>query len=422
MRIRTPALLATVVVTAVAAVSPAGPQLASSSAAAAPSPAAGAVAELSDALPRDAADPSALVDVCPPAKAPLVSCFAKYRPGARTLAADGPVGFGPSDLRAAYSLPETGGADQLVAVVVAFSNPKVEADLAEYRAQYGLPACTTASGCLKIVNQDGAASPLPEPNERWGLEMALDLDMVSAICPRCELLLVQARTNGLDDLGKAVDTAVRLGANVVSNSYGTNVEFASELDYERHYNHPGHAIVASAGDLGYSVSFPAASRYVTSVGGTALRKRDGGWSETVWSGTGSGCSAYVKKPAWQDDKNCPMRMVADIAAVADPATGVAVRSTFGGSGWMSVGGTSASAPIIAAIYALTGTANKVDDGSTPWKNRNVPGAFRDIVSGQNVPSAFAQTCGGDYLCTGVVGYDGPTGWGTPIGLAGLTVR
>jgi subtilase family serine protease len=365
----------------------------------------------------------AFVDACPQEAPPKVSCFAKYRvDGVQTLAA-APGGFGPADLRAAYSLPATGGADQLVAVVIAYSNPNAEKDLAEYRAQFGLPACTTASGCLRIVNQTGATSPLPASNEGWGLETALDLDMISAICPQCKLLLVEANSNGLSDLGTAVDTAVRLGANVVSNSYGTNVEFAAELDYEKHYYHPGHAIVASAGDLGYSVSFPAVSRYVTSVGGTSLKRAsDGTWSESVWSGTGSGCSAYVTKPAWQDDLHCPMRMVTDIAAIADPNTGVAVRNTFGTNGWVVVGGTSAAAPIIAAVYALTGTASKVDDGSTPWRNRNLPGAFRDVTSGQNVPSAFAQTCGGDYLCTGVAGYDGPTGWGTPLGLSGLTIR
>ncbi|NNJ60172.1 MAG: S8 family serine peptidase [Dactylosporangium sp.] len=367
-----------------------------------------------------AGETGTFVDACPPVAPPHASCFARYQvSGVEPLADGTPAGFGAADLRSAYDLPATGGSGHVVAVVDAYSNPNVETDLAAYRAQYGLPECTTASGCLRIVNQDGEASPLPEPDAGWALEISLDLDMVSATCPQCQLLLVEANSSSLEDLGTAVATAVSLGADVVSNSYGTSVEFAEEVDYEHYYNQPGHPIVVSAGDLGYSVSFPAVSRYVTAVGGTSLtREADGAWSESVWSGTGSGCSAYIPKPEWQTDENCPMRMVGDIAAVADPATGVAVYDTFSQSGWTIVGGTSAAAPIIAGVYALTGTASKVNDGSPPWRNR-AAGLFRDVTTGTNVPSAFAVTCGNDYLCTGVVGYDGPTGWGTPQGVGGL---
>ncbi|MBN1174314.1 MAG: S8 family serine peptidase [Micromonosporaceae bacterium] len=363
-----------------------------------------------------------VIDACPDVAPPRVSCFARYAVGTvQPMAGETPEGWGPADLRSAYNLPSSGGANQLVAIIDAYSNPNAEADLAAYREQYGLPPCTTASGCLTIVNQDGEASPLPEPEAGWALEIALDLDMVSAACPQCKLLLVEADSNDLDDLGTAVETAVRMGADVLSNSYGTSVEFAEEVNYEHYYNQPGHAIVVSAGDLGYSVSFPAVARYVTAVGGTSLKRgTDGTWSESVWSGTGSGCSAYIPKPAWQTDEHCPMRMVTDVAAVADPATGVAVLNTYGGGGWTIVGGTSAAAPIIAAVYALAGTASKVNDGRTPWKNGRTAGLFRDVTTGQNVPSAFAVTCGGDYLCTGAVGYDGPTGWGTPLGVKGLT--
>jgi subtilase family serine protease len=248
--------------------------------------------------------------------------------------------------------------------------------------------------------------------------MALDLDMVSAVCPACRILVVSATTNGMDDLGTAVATAARLGADVISNSYGTGVEFAGQADYERYFNQSGVAIVAAVGDLGYSVSYPAASQHVTAVGGTTLRPAaGGGWTETVWSGTGSGCSAYIPKPAWQNDPNCPMRTVNDVSAVADLDTGVAMYDTFSGGGWLVSGGTSVGTPIIAGMYALTGAANRVTGGSAPWRRQS---GFRDVIGGTNVPGPGGITCGGDYLCTGVTGYDAPTGWGSPLGLAGLT--
>jgi subtilase family serine protease len=366
------------------------------------------------------AQPFAVAQVCAPAAPPMATCFAKRVVSGGpvgTLAA--PAGLAPADLVSAYGVP-AGGSGQVIGIAIAYGNPNLEADLAVYRSTYGLPPCTVASGCLRIVNQAGAASPLPAPDAGWALEMSLDVDMASAVCPSCGLLVVQADTNSMDDLGGAVGTAVRLGADVVSNSYGTGVEFPGQTAYESLFIHPGHPIVVAAGDIGYSVSFPAASAHVTSVGGTTLtRATDGAWSEKVWSGTGSGCSAYVEKPSWQTDPNCPMRMLNDVAAVADPATGVAVYDTYEMGGWQVLGGTSASAPIIAAMYALTGATDRIDDGSVPWL-RHAAGAFRDVTSGSNVPGPNAATCGGDYLCTGVAGYDGPTGWGTPIGLAGLT--
>ena len=372
-------------------------------------------------VPGATAQPFTVVDACPSVAPPKATCFAKVvvSGGATVGPLAAPAGLGPADLVSAYSIP-AGGSGQVVGIVDAFGDPNIEADLAVYRSAYGLPACTVAGGCLRIVNQEGATSPLPEPNTGWALETSLDVDMASAACPACGILVVQGDSNDLNNLGAAVDTAVRLGADVVSNSYGTGVEFAGQTDYESHYIHPGHPIVASAGDIGYSVSFPAASAHVTSVGGTTLtRTSSGAWSETVWSGTGSGCSAYMAKPSWQTDPNCPMRMLNDVSAVADPATGVAVYDTYQGPGWQVVGGTSASAPIIAALYALTGATDRINDGSVPWL-RHGSAAFRDVTSGTNVPGPNSATCGGDYLCTGTAGYDGPTGWGTPNGLTGLT--
>lgn len=329
-----------------------------------------------------------------------------------------PSGYGPADLLSAYNLPTGGGSGQTIAIVDAYNDPNAESDLATYRSQYGLPACTTGNGCFQKVDEHGGTS-YPRNNTGWSGEISLDLDMVSAIAPNAHIILVEARTASTADLGTAVNTAVRLGAKFVSNSYG-GPESASDASYdESYYNHPGVAITASSGDSGYGVEYPAASQYVTAVGGTAL-KRDSssrGWSESVWStsateGGGSGCSAYDTKPAWQADSGCAQRTVADVSAVADPATGVAVYQTYGGSGWSVYGGTSAASPIIASVYADSGTPSAGSyPASFPYANT---GALNDVTNGATT------TCSPSYLCTAGPGFDGPTGLGTPNGLAAFT--
>ncbi len=320
-----------------------------------------------------------------------------------------PTGYGPADLQSAYALPSsTAGTGQTVAIVDAFDDPTAEQDLAQYRSFYGLPPCTTANGCFRKVNQTGGTLPMPPPSADWSLEISLDLDMVSAVCPNCHILLVEANTNLNTDLYTAVDTAARLGANAISNSYGGS-ESSSETSSDVHFNHPGVAITASSGDNGYGVSYPAASRYLTAVGGTSLTRGGGtrGWTESAWSGAGSGCSAYEAKPSWQTDSGCARRTVADVSAVADPNTGVAVL--FGGL-WFTVGGTSASSPIIAGVYALAGNAGSVNAGSYPYSHTS--GLF-DVTTGSN------GSCSPSYLCTGQAGFDGPTGLGTPNGTSGF---
>jgi subtilase family serine protease len=321
-----------------------------------------------------------------------------------------PSGLGPSDLQSAYKLPSsTAGSGRTIAIVDAYDYPEAESDLAIYRAQFGLPPCTTESGCFRRVNQDGNAGPFPRTDQGWILEMALDLDMASASCPNCRILLVEANTNSFANLGAAVNTAVRLGAAVVSNSYGGS-EFSDEANQEqRFFDHPGVAITVSSGDAGFGVEFPAASRFVTAVGGTTLTRASNarGWAESAWSGAGSGCSQFIAKPAWQTDPGCPRRTVADVSAVADPNTGVSVFDSHGyhgQSGWFVVGGTSASAPIIGGVYALAG--NSVTAGSFPYSHTS---SLFDVTSGSN------GSCSGSYLCTAVAGYDGPTGLGTPNG-------
>ncbi|MER6071149.1 S53 family peptidase [Streptomyces sp. NPDC001817] len=330
-------------------------------------------------------------------------------------AAATPSGYGPSSLQSAYNLPSaTGGSGQTVAIVDAYDDPSAESDLAAYRSQYGLSACTTASGCFKKVDQNGGTK-YPRGNSGWAEEISLDLDMVSAACPNCKILLVEASSASMTNLGTGVNTAVRLGAKFVSNSYGGS-ESSSDATYDSTYfNHPGVAITVSSGDNGYGVEYPAASRYVTAVGGTSLKTASNarGWTDTVWSGAGSGCSAYDAKPSWQKDSGCANRTVADVSAVADPNTGVAVYDTYGqGSGWMVFGGTSASSPLIAATYALAGAPSAGSyPASFPYAHTS---ALNDVTSGSN------GSCGGSYLCTGGTGYDGPSGLGTPNGATAFT--
>jgi subtilase family serine protease len=335
-------------------------------------------------------------------------CFSFVKGNATPLAQT-PSGYGPADLQSAYKLPSaTAGGGQTVAIVDAFDDPAAESDLAQYRSYYGLPPCTTANGCFRKVNQNGGTLPMPPPGADWGLEISLDLDMVSAVCPNCHILLVEGNTNLNSDLYTAEDTAAALGANAISNSYGGS-ESSAETASDVHFNHPGVAITASSGDNGYGVSYPAASRYVTAVGGTSLTRGGGtrGWTESAWSGAGSGCSAYEAKPSWQTDTGCARRTVSDVSAVADSNTGVAVL--YGGL-WFTVGGTSASSPIVAGVYALAGNASSVNAGSYPYSH--TAGLF-DVVTGTN------GTCSPSYLCSGVAGYDGPTGLGTPNGATGF---
>lgn len=361
-------------------------------------------------------------NVCGKVPAGYARCFAEIRTdtpavkhAAGANAATAPSGFGPADLHAAYNLPTAGGANQTVAIVDAGDDATAEADLAVYRSTYGLPACTTANGCFHKVNQRGAASPLPA-DQGWGVEIALDVDMVSAACPQCKILLVEADNAQGTDLAAAVDEAVALGANEVSNSYGIDESSLTPGD-AAHYDHPGTAILASSGDSGYGIpSEPAVFSSVVAVGGTSLTKDADarGWTESAWAGAGSGCSAWVDKPAWQSDENCPGRMVSDVSAVADPQTGLAVYTVSEGApGWIVVGGTSASSPFAAGVIALGGHPAKFSNGSA-FYGAAAKAGLNDVVSGNN---GIFQDCGGDYQCNAVTGYDGPTGNGTPKGLS-----
>ncbi|WP_369223031.1 putative Ig domain-containing protein [Streptomyces sp. R39] len=352
------------------------------------------------------------------AKPGHVSCFAQRRTDikqqlAAALAA-APSGLSPTNLHSAYNLPSTGGSGLTVAVVDAYNDPNAASDLATYRSTYGLSACTVANGCFKQVSQTGSTTSLPSNDSGWAGEEALDIDMVSAVCPNCNIILVEANSATDSDLGTAENEAVALGAKFVSNSWGGSESSSQTSEDTSYFKHPGVAITVSSGDSAYGAEYPATSQYVTAVGGTALSTSSGtrGWTESVWKtssseGTGSGCSAYDSKPSWQTDTGCTNRMEADVSAVADPATGVAVYDTYGGSGWAVYGGTSASAPIIAGVYALAGTPGSSDyPAKYPYSHT---GNLYDVTSGNN------GSCSTAYFCTAETGYDGPTGWGTPNG-------
>jgi subtilase family serine protease len=306
-------------------------------------------------------------------------------------------GYQPADLQNAYGLAaaaKTKGKAPTIAIVTAYLEATSEVDLAIYRAAFGLPLCTQLNGCFNLVQMPGLALP----DAGWATETDLDIEMVSALCPQCKILVVAAPNAKVANLAAAVDRAAQLHADAISNSYAA-VEDSANASYESHYHHTGTAIVAGAGDTGYGTVFPATSPHVTAVGGTTLTRGSGGWQQTVWPLTGSGCSAYFAKPAWQHDSGCAMRTANDTAAVADPNTGVAVWSLLAG-GWVVIGGTSVGAPIVATTYALAGNTKKMQDASGLYKHAGMFGA----ITGSN------GDCG-NYLCNAGPGYNGPAGLG-----------
>jgi subtilase family serine protease len=325
----------------------------------------------------------------------------------------------PADIQAAYKLPGTARAGAVVAIVDAYDLPTAESDLGVYRTQFGLPACTSDNGCFKKIGQNGPAGSLPAANAGWGQEIALDIDMVSAACPTCGILLVEANSSSFNDLAIAVNTAAaQPGVVAISNSYGgSDLSATTYASIAQAYNRTGIAVTASTGDSGYGVQSPASFPGVVAVGGTSLRKatttNGRGWTETAWSGAGSGCSRYNAKPAYQNSNltRCTRKADADVSAVADPNTGVAVYDSTayqGASGWMQFGGTSASSPIIASVYAQgpqipAGTYA----GAYTWGHAS--GTLFDVTTGSN------GRCTTRVWCTAGTNWDGPTGLGTPNG-------
>jgi subtilase family serine protease len=326
-------------------------------------------------------------------------------------------GLDPTELKNAYKLTGLTSGGRTVAIVDAYGYPNLERDLGVYRSTFGLSPCTRANGCLRVINQTGGTS-LPRTNVGWAQEQALDVDAVSAACPDCKILVVQARSASFGNLGTAVNTAAKQpGVVAISNSYGSTGD-ASDSSYGKYYNHPGIAVTASTGDNGYQGgSYPASSTYVTAVGGTSLVADSSarGWSETVWSGAGSGCSTYntALAAAASFNTGCAKRAMADVSAAADPGKGglaVYYPTSASKSTWGQFGGTSESSPIIASVYALAGHTGAGVGGypnATPYGHA---GSLFDVTSGNN------GTCPTSQWCTARAGWDGPTGLGTPNGV------
>jgi subtilase family serine protease len=313
-------------------------------------------------------------------------------------------------LQQAYDLSylsATKGVGDTVGVIDAYDDPSAEADLATFRWTNGLPACTTANGCFHKVNQSGGAAPLPAADSGWETEIALDLAAVSALCPNCHILLVEANSSSSLDLVSAMHTAQSLGARQISDSWSVS---AAGVPFSN-FSFPGAAVIAATGDDGTLApgtdSYPAALPGVTAAGGTTLNPAGGprGFAESAWSGAGSGCDTYEPKPAYQAAGGCNGRSYSDISAVADPNTGLGVYDS-GSGGWILAGGTSLAAPLVAAYEAVTGV-----QGTTPQWAYTDSGALNDPASGSNGACSAILSI----ICDAGLGYDGPTGAGSISG-------
>jgi PKD domain len=377
-------------------------------------------------------------------------------------ASAGPAGgLTPEDLASAYGFsPSAGGSGQTVAIVDAYRDPSIASDLAEFDRHYALPACTSENGCFTEAGQASGATPAPDTTG-WSVETTLDVETVHGTCPSCKILLVEANSSSIEDLAIATNRAVALGATVVSNSYGAP-EFAYGTVERAAYNHPGIPVVASTGDDGYynwarfenptfeMPNLPAASPSVVSVGGTTLELNPDGTraNETVWGGSGGGCSKRFEAQLWQRDvagfaaSGCGAnRLSADVSAVADPNTGLDIYDTYNcgaqcngeDEGWETIGGTSLSAPFISALYALAGGGQGVPDPSVTLYGLRADASSRfDVTEGGNgfCDGRPASACGhpnseiglgridceGTIECDAALGFDGPSGVGTPVGL------
>lgn len=322
-----------------------------------------------------------------------------------------PGGWGAPNIEAAYDLPSTtNGKGQIVAIVDAYDNPDVATDVAEYRTEFGLPAPNFTK-----YNQKGQQSNYPVGNASWGVEIALDVEMVSAVCPLCTIYLIEADSNSSADLDAAELEAVKLGAHVISNSWGGTC--SGTCGYGADFSKPGVTYTASAGDSGYGSIFPAQLSSVVSVGGTILHQNSsGGYYETVWPDSGGGCST-VTKPSWQKDPTCTNRTQNDVSAIA---FWFAEYDTYDEPGWFTVRGTSVASPMIAGVYGLAGNARKEQSGKHFWLDaKKLAKDFHTNITGSIVgcPSQYTGT----YVCnagTGQFGtYGGPAGWGSPNGIA-----
>lgn len=380
--------------------------------------------------------PSGFAQVCPQSVTPgVMQCSIVVHSQVSVQAANKPASgsLSPGQLRSAYGLSKAAFSSNkdTIAIVDAYNDWHAAGDLATYRSYYGLGACKMSTKCLRVVNQKGTTAWYPKGNAGWAEEESLDLDMVSAICPKCKILLVESNATTAGSLSAAEATAVRLGAKFISNSWG-GPEFSTEASYDGAFEHTGVAVTVAAGDDGYSygAQWPAVSPDVTAVGGTTLwmkgktRTQEKVWNLGAGDATNSGCSVYETQQTWQasyssactSPSSPTARVDNDVAADADPRTGPAVYDSYPEpgvglpKGWQQLGGTSASSPIIAAVYALANPGGAPASASLPTQFPYLAtSGLRDITVGSN------GSCG-SYLCTAGTGYDGPAGLGVPNGV------
>ncbi|MBS0210063.1 MAG: S53 family peptidase [Planctomycetes bacterium] len=328
-----------------------------------------------------------------------------------------PPGYSPAQIISAYGFGNITfaggikgtGAGQTIAIVDAYSNPNIVADLAAFDKMYNLAAPPKFS----VVNQNGG-SLLPVGNRSWAIEIALDVEWAHAIAPAANILLVEASSASLTNLMAAVNYArSAAGVSVVSMSWGAS-EFSTEKSYDSYFVTPaGHnpvTFVVSSGDSGAPAQYPSSSPNVLSVGGTTLSANTAGTyiGETSWAGSGGGPSRYETRPSYQNGESQSgfYRGTPDVSYDANPLTGVAMYDTYGGAGWFRVGGTSAGAPQWAALVAIADQgrvlAGKATLGNAQTAIYSLSSAdFHDVTTGYN--GYFAGS-----------GYDLVTGRGSPI--------
>lgn len=379
--------------------------------------------------------------VCPQCDSLVVT---RSKTGTRPLSTNAPAGYGPRSLARAYHLPRTNtGAHTTIAIIDAGVDPKLAPNLAVYRKQFGLPPCTVRNHCLRLIDYLGGQQPVPPTditgrywNELVGVETSLDMQAASAGCPSCKLIEVSVPwQDGIDDndvstgdFVRAVRTAVEAGAKVISISYGFSADVRNTAgNYLKQFSRKGVAIVVSTGDNGFNggahQNWPSDLPGVVAVGGTTLPKRG---PEIAWYGSGSGCETRFRAAAGQPARIAALcdghRAAADISADADPATGLAVYDTYAPYShqpgkWLVVGGTSASAPFIGGLFGRAGDLAGVSGPSTLYAAPRTD--FTDITSGQTFGFYQCNQFRGvsPRLCKATKFWDGPTGLGSPIGLA-----
>jgi hypothetical protein len=322
-----------------------------------------------------------------------------------------PSGLTPADLQTRYRLPSsTNGAGQIVAIVDAYDNPEIASDLATYRSQFNL-----GTADFTKYNQKGETKHYPKGSSDWGVEEDLDVDMVSAACPKCTIYLVESNSSTFKDLESAEAEAVKLGAHIVSNSWICYGEYTCVNPKD--FDVPKVVYLAGSGDYGYgAIGAPSALGSVISVGGTQLVPKGRTYSEKVWDDAGAGCASGVTKPSWQHDKGCTSRTDADISSEAGCSPGVAEYDSYNEGGWIQECGTSASTPFNAAVFGLAGNAETQNAASLFWtlKHRQIERELHYVGRGSD------GSCDGSYLCKAGTKqyktYAGPSGWGTPSGI------